>query len=145
MEKVKLYKIIAISMITINILLIGIFFVTKPDHPRGKGVIKHVKTQLDLDDVQFEKFQNLAKKHHQSIMEIQKNQSKVLEPYFNALVKENKNSKNLDYYLELERKKIENTYNHFSEIQKLLNDQQSLNFEDFMNKSMPRILGKRNN
>ena len=148
----KFYKYAIWSLVVLNIAVIAFFVMGRPQ-PRHNNPQGNVRTEviemLHLNSKQASQLHNAAEKHNQKMKEINDLQFRLLSPYFTSLTtsSENRDKESLlNEYQQLEREKIEATYQHFEEIKDFLNSDQMPYFEEFMRKTTDRILlGKKNN
>jgi len=142
MKTVQFYKYATFILLALNITLISFFFITKPKGNMGKPPLRALET-LGLDKAQHDLFLASAKRHSTEMEGINEAQKKLLMPYFNQLTntKQTINSDSIFREVQqLERRKIEQTYQHFSEIKATLKDEQIDDFEGFMDRILQRIL-----
>ena len=101
---------------------------------------------LNLSEVQSEQFYVLVNEHKIEMQSISDSQAEILTQYFKTLYEPNELSKEaaLSNFCALENQKIQSTYNHFQDIQEMLNDDQLANFPEFIDKAMNHILRLKN-
>lgn len=133
-------------MLLLNIVIVAFFFFNKPkhvDHPHHK---MGPPPMLNLSEIQAEQFQVLADEHKGEMKIIKEEQKVILDNHFKTLYDTNSKTKDLSKFLELEQRKINTTYHHFSDLKALLNEEQLKNYPDFIEKTLNIILGgkKRN-
>lgn len=78
------------------------------------------------------------------MMDIEARQQDVLRSYFDGLVNPEDvrdRDKQIAELQELERQKVELTYNHFEMVKAMLNESQIPKFEEFSTQALERILG----
>lgn len=150
MKSLKFYQCTTISLLLLNLGIIGFFFWTKPPHPlhkNGRGA-KHMERPLEilqLDAAQHKIFDASAKAHHQAVREIGKQQRVLLQGYFESIVDTTKlvrQGEILAQVQHLERQKIEITYQHFEEVKTILNDTQKAHFAPFLKRVLTKVLFK---
>ncbi len=146
MRNLLFYKYATWGLLILNLLMIAFFFLTKPQPPHKKGGPDFAKKAIDilkLDEQQHRTFLQSAKLHNQQMEEINRQQQEVLKPYFNSLINPNNNI-NADTLLQqvqqLERNKIESTYQHFKEVKSILTENQKADFNEFMDHALKIIL-----
>ena len=149
MKNIQFYKYATIGLLVLNLSMIAFFFFTKPKPLHSKNRQDLSKTTIDilnLDQQQNTKFLQSAKEHQQQMKRIDSQQIKLLEPYFTNLL-DSKNDVNSDTLLQqiqqLERNKIELTYQHFEEVKLMLNEEQKDDFELFITHALQMILSQK--
>lgn len=152
MDQFKFYKYAIAGLILLNIAMIVFFIFTKPKHeprpPRESNDFQaEIERILDLSSQQRSEFKGLADDHNLKIKSINEQQQKLLPSYFETLTRPsdqtNKDSI-LSRYQQLERQKLEVTYQHFQDIKSMLNDEQIPQFKEFMKILIDRITGSGN-
>ncbi len=140
MKTLQFYKYATFILLALNIGLIIFSFVGRPKGNRGEPQLRATET-LDLDETQNELFLASAKRHITQVRSISEEQKELLMPYFNSIADatlEVDEDSILKAVEQLERNKIAQTHQHFSEIKSILRDDQIDDFKGFMD----RILGK---
>ncbi|MEZ4776901.1 MAG: hypothetical protein R3D00_27250 [Bacteroidia bacterium] len=146
MNQVKFYKYAIWSLIGLNITILAFFLMLRPQprHHNPNGNLRsEVIEMLHLNTQQASQLNASAEKHTQKMNEINDRQFRLLSPYFGRLITSSENNDTeslLNEYQQLEKEKIEVTYQHLQEIKDLLNDDQMPYFEEFMIKTTDRIL-----
>ena len=146
MNELKFYKYAAGGLLLLNLMMIAFFFLTPPTPPhlqQGKNFLKTATGILGLDEEQSTIFSQSAKNHRQQMEALNRQQHDLLKPYFNSLIHSNESTHSdslLQQTLELERQKIEYTFQHFQEIKSILNEDQHTGFEHFMRRALNVIL-----
>ena len=144
MSQIRFYKYAALTLLLLNILLIGVFLIPRflhgpPDHNRKGSAFE----LLQMTEQQDELFLKSAEQHIGQIKELNQAQKALLERYFEQLTKPDQ-TLNVDSLLnkvqDLERNKIESTLYHLQEVKALLNPDQMVNFNRFMEHVMTAIL-----
>ncbi len=147
MSQLKFYKYATFSLLLLNILLIGFFFLHRPPHsPNNMKGKRTAMEALKLSDKQHDTFLGFAEKHVQHMHSIEEQQKELLNDYFLQLINTSKNIDSdslLSKVQLLEREKIEKTYQHLEEVKSLLKKEQYIYFEGFMNHIMRVLLGKK--
>jgi len=140
MKTLQFYKYATFILLALNIGLIVFSFVGRPKGKKGAPQLRAIET-LGLDEAQHDIFLASAKRHQTQMISISEQQKELLMPYFNSIV-DTTLIVNTDSILkeveQLERSKVAQTYQHFSEIKSILNADQIDDFEGFMD----RILAK---
>ena len=146
MNQLQLYKYATGAMVLLNIALVLFFFLTKPDPPRGDGA-RNFRSKaieiLQLDTNQQATFVQLAERHNQRMKTISEQQRARLKPYFGSLIDTTKVSDTMALIEEipqLERDKVEVTYQHFQEVRSLLTEEQLPYFEQFVSQALDILL-----
>ncbi|MEM1323182.1 MAG: hypothetical protein AAGG75_23150 [Bacteroidota bacterium] len=142
MKASQFYKYAAIVLFVLNLLVLAfVFWGPKGPPPMGPG--QGAQEMLQLDDQQHEAFLKLAEVHSEAIKELEKEQRRLLRPYFNSLTDATAPS-DLDALMQgvqlAERRKITLTYQHFQEIKLLLRPEQQPAFKGFMNHMLKILL-----
>ncbi len=149
MKKSQFYKYSAIGLLVLNLAMIAFFLLGRPPGPppphqnNNKGFIQKAIQILDLDEQQSSAFFEFTKKHKNQMETIHLKQRELLKPYFSSLIDttKDKNSESiLKEVQQLERSKIEKTYQHFEEVKSILRKEQKPYFEDFVNQAVRIIL-----
>lgn len=144
MNKLFWYKLTSLGLLTLNISILLIFFLNKPSRPHmppppgnNVEVRAEVARILHLNEKQKETFVEMASEHHRQLALIKEKQYEKLAPIFDGLVEENNESMAakdslMKEFERLESEKIQITYQHFREVRKLLNEDQMVYYEEFM-------------
>jgi len=146
MSQLKFYKYSIWALLLLNVGVLAFFFLTKPHpphHASPNNFQSEVVEILGLNNQQAANFKKLAEDHMHKTRSINEQQEKLLPPYFKSLTDLSKNidkDRILDEFQQLERKKIEVTYQHFQDIKSILDENQLPQFEGFMNTFIERIL-----
>lgn len=148
MSQISFYKYATWGLLLLNLGMLAFFFLTKPKHPHQptpNAFQNEVIERLRLNAQQEETFRTLAAEHGQQMVSINEQQQQLLLPYFESLAvpaeQVDKDSL-LRRYQELERAKLEFTYQHFEEIESMLDDSQLVYFQEVMYKFVDRIVLK---
>ena len=152
MEAVKFYKYIIAGLLLLNLGLLAFLMLRKPPHPpkhlhgpKNAFVLKAFDL-LQLDENQKTIFKQLAKAHHLQMNRYDSTQVALLPSYFEQL-NQTKNTEYsqevLDQISNIERQKVETTYQHFEDIKQLLRPNQLSRFENFVSKATKRIYNNR--
>lgn len=142
MDKLKVYQVVAITMLLLNVGLLAFLFLGP--HVRGGGPGRHlVQEQLSLDEGQQEIFLASARQHQKRMKEIKRKQQEVLQKYFLQLTTLDASNPPAipAVYTTLEQDKVGSTYQHLLEVKKLLRPEQEAKFPDFVRAILPRVLG----
>jgi hypothetical protein len=150
MKQLQFYKYATWFMVILNISMIAFFFLTRPPHqglPSGEGGGPPFKNKaidiLKLDESQHAIFLKSVQAHRDLIQKTDKKQRDLLKPYFHQLIDPEQVvdvDSTLHKIQQLERNKIESTYQHFQEIKSILTPDQQADFEVFMKDALKMIL-----
>ncbi|MGB1243583.1 MAG: hypothetical protein ACPG49_13730 [Chitinophagales bacterium] len=146
MDKLQFYKFAAIGLFVLNIALLAFIIVgipPKSPHKAGKKFAQKAMQILDLDEQQSSTFFEFTKDHKNQMMVIHLKQRELLEAYFLRLSDSTKDSNSetiLKKIQELERNKIETTYQHFEEVESMLTEEQKPHFKKFMDEAVGIVL-----
>lgn len=146
MRKLKFYKVATVLLLTLNIAMVALymFFDPKPSHHRsGNALQSQIVSALLLDDRQEEAFRMFAKQHRDEMDALSHDQQSLLTTYFNVLIEPSEGSKKdslLVQFQELERQKLQVTYQHFEDIRDLLSVEQIPLFNSVMHEIISGLL-----
>ncbi|MFK8044121.1 MAG: hypothetical protein AB8B72_01400 [Crocinitomicaceae bacterium] len=143
MKTKQFYKIAAIVLLVLNIGLVTFFVLNKKRHHQP-GHLKAIK-MLNLNESQADEFKSLAEAHHQSMVEINKEQAELLTKHFKSLydLPNSPNAGDLTFYSDLEVKKINITYDHFKDVRGILDKEQQVYYQEFIEKTVQKALGNK--
>lgn len=148
MKPLQLYKTATWILLLINLSMVAFFFLAPPP-PHQKGdARKKVHDMMKMDQQQNEAFLEFAQQHMQRMDDLNNQQRNLLRPYFRRLIDstQNINSDTFFYQIQqLEREKIEATYQHFQEVKSILRPGQEASFGKFINFALDLILIGSNN
>ena len=146
MKTSQFYKYATWLLLTLNLLLIAFFFFTKPGPPRGPNK-HHFRNEaielLKLSSEQETAFIEAAEMHNTAMDKLGQQGNSLLKSYFEPLLgKTNQVGKDslMTAILDLEKAKIEGTFQHFSEVKDLLDDDQGADFDKFMRRAIGILL-----
>ncbi|MEM9528403.1 MAG: hypothetical protein AAGA31_17455 [Bacteroidota bacterium] len=142
MDKLKVYQVVAITMLLLNIGLLAFLFLGP--HTRGGGPGRpRAFEKLQLDEGQQALFHASARQHQKKMREIKRAQQEVLQKYFQQLATPGvpEPSTIPADYIRLEQDKVKGTYQHLLEVKQLLRPEQATKFPEFMQEVLPRVLG----
>ena len=139
MKSLSFYRYAAIGLLMLNLLLVGGWWLAarRPgpaDRPPYHGAT------LGLDTAQRTAFEELAKAHHRTIMDLQHQQQAVVRAHFDQLETTAAFVPAPAAAGELQRRKIDLTYRHFLEVKALLRPEQYAAFEAFRQSKLDKIL-----
>jgi hypothetical protein len=146
MKTAQFYKYATWLLLSLNLLLIGFFFLGRPGPPNGpnrQNFRDEVVNVLKLNGEQEAAFVESAMRHSEAMNKFSDEENSILKNYFKPLL-DNPQSEASDSLmveiLEIERAKIEGTFQHFSEVKGLLDDTQGANFDKFMRRALGILL-----
>lgn len=146
MSQLTFYKYASLSLLLLNVAIIGFFLLTKPAPPPragGENFQDEVIEMLSLNEEQVTSFRAFAQEHKQKMTGINEQQKKLLRPYFESLANpsiEVDQTDALSQFQQLEREKIEVTYQHFQDLKAILDEAQLTHFERFIRRYVDVIL-----
>jgi hypothetical protein len=146
MKTAQFYKYATWLLLALNLLVIAFFFFTQPGPPRGKHrqhFRKEALNILQLSNEQKAAFVASADTHNKAMNTLGEQENSLLKSYFEALMDTTQRVNQASLMaavLELEKAKIEGTFQHFSEVKNMLNDSQSNEFEFFMRRALGILL-----
>ena len=138
MEKktLKHWKIFAFVLIALNITLIVILILGRPENrPGGGDPGKFIVGELKLTTEQESEFNKLRNAHHDSIMKLQDEGRKLSKSLFEGLktTSAEKITDSISAKIAENQKRIEMvTYRHFEEVKKICSAEQKLIFDDII-------------
>jgi hypothetical protein len=146
MRTAQFYKYATWLLLTLNLLLIAFFFLTAPGPPGGDGK-RMFRNQaigmLQLNSEQEAAFIKSATKHSDEMNKLNDQGNDLLKSYFSPLLDstlEVDHAGLIAALLEIEKAKIEGTYQHFLEVKSTLSDSQVAGFEIFMRRALGILL-----
>ncbi len=148
MKSARLYQLIILFLLVLNTLVIGFFVWSKPKKHNAKmhhHPGKIAKEIFGMDEEQSSVFVGLAKKHRSHIDSLSKSQRKLLKPLFFEHLDGNEKVDHdsiIDLIQEIEGKKIEYTYQHYSEVKEILSPDQLEHFDEFLEETLKFILNE---
>lgn len=145
MKELQFYKIATVGLLLLNLSLIAFFFINRPPRqlPPPKEGRERANEALKLDRKQHEVFLQYANQHMQTMRSLDNQQRDLLRPYFTALTDQQENNYTdslLNQVLQIERNKIETTYEHFQTVRSILRPDQEPYFEDWVNSALKNVL-----
>ncbi len=150
MNKFMTYKSATWALLALNVIVLAFFVFIKPTHQMPPNPLREfAKTEMNLDENQYQLFIKSADKHRKQIIELETQQNDLLQKYFSHLIVDtltNNNAANNDENLaalqSIEKQKIELTYQHFVEIKSLLKPTQYESYAVFLQKALDRFFKK---
>ncbi|MEM8524169.1 MAG: hypothetical protein AAGG68_05985 [Bacteroidota bacterium] len=149
MSQKKFYISIILGLVSLNMILLAFFLLTKPrprHHPPPRKFQFELIEKLRLDEQQTTAFNALVDEHKLQMNAINERQGKLLKPYFERLVDASKGidaDSLLSQFQQAEKEKIEITYQHLQEIKKILHKDQLIDFELLIDRITDRILSSK--
>lgn len=155
MKQLNFYKYTTLALILLNLSIIAFFVFTKPHPanmpprggPAGPEFKNNIVDVLQLDELQFEKFEQSAQKHNQIMDSITQQEHDLVNAYFQTLSSTKPEIPSDSILTELElidKSKLVNTYKHFEEVKSILNKNQEQHFEKFLNEAMILLIPNNN-
>ncbi len=152
MNKNTMFKVGFILMILLNAVLIFLLLKPHPLHPpqHAKGSFKDkIRNTLMLDDQQQDRFEELAKEHHDTMMKINKEQKELVRTYFNFLKTEGAQVWNqgelMKQIQQFESKKVEATFQHFQDLKGICTKDQLTRFDEIIDEITSVLLNNKQN
>jgi hypothetical protein len=135
MNKPKFYKIAAMSLFVLNVILVSAFLITKPKGgPRGNDRFD-VQDHFKMDEGQHDLFLKNVELHHKDMKLIIEKQKEMLKLYLYN-INESKELEDKEGIMkmmkELEGKKLSSTYNHLKYMKSILREEQLPLFDVFL-------------
>lgn len=118
-----------------------------PPLPPNVGFKFEVMKTLHFDEEQSAVYDEMTKRHHEAMVQVEEQRSQLLAAYFNSLL----NDVEVDtttFYAELEsleKQRISITYNHFEEIKSLCSEDQLDDYKKIVSKAVKRLLTQQDN
>jgi periplasmic protein CpxP/Spy len=135
MNSTKFYKISAICLLVINLILIG-FMIFAPPPPHKKGGPKHfIIKKLNFDKQQINQFEVLIGKHKKSRKEIHNKIIAEKKTLYQLLLKENKNIERdsvISLIGGLQQKAESIDFKHFDDLRSICSEAQKKKFEELI-------------
>ena len=143
MKKLKVYQIATVGLLLLNVILLA--FIIFAPRPGGNGPPLRVMDHFGFDAAQDEQFLSLADAHRAQMRAANDQQAELLQQYFLQLISDDAaNPGPLPPGIgQVEREKINSTYEHFLDIKKMLRPEQQAAFPDFVEAALGRILLKK--
>lgn len=136
MKRETLYKIVVLVLLTINIVQVSFFLLTKKPKNNSKNNNKpSAREMLYLEDSQQIQFKKFSEIHHEAMVLLQEEQKKVVKNYFMQPT-----DSLLNRITVIEAEKIKVTETHFENMRSVLKDDQLLYYEQFKDKALKFIL-----
>lgn len=131
MKREKLLWIGIVILGVLNIACLAFMILGKRDRPNRK-FDRLIIESLALDNTQIEKFDQLKRKHHQQILDLDEQLKEPFNKYF-SLLKGNRDTLKEDSIKSvisgIYEKKVEITYLHFAELKAICSEEQQKNMD----------------
>lgn len=139
------YRYATYFLLLLNLAVLGTWWWTAGPPQSQAARIQHAINVLKLDPNQATVFRQSVERHVTGMQDLRTTQQQHLEVYFAGLTQpETLNEQDRAALLEqlqtLERKKIEQTYQHFVEIKALLKPEQEEAFKRFVDHVLRKVL-----
>lgn len=147
MSKKGFYKLVILTLVGLNMVLIAFFLIQlrHQNRPSAKKIRSEVVAMLNLNKEQAATFNQFADEHKQQMKVLDAQQAQLLYPYFESLA-DSAIHIDKDSILEqlqlFERQKITFTYQHFEKIKQLLKKEQTPEFKTFINTITQKFIEK---
>ncbi|MFY0652152.1 MAG: hypothetical protein JXQ96_08975 [Cyclobacteriaceae bacterium] len=158
MKSQQFFKLVIVVLVLLNLSVIAVFFIQssnktplRPMQHNGPGgahkgpLVDHIEQTLQLDEGQKEKYKALRQAHMKAMKEMNDRHNSLLKEYFQTLKKEgNKTAQNqqiLSDIQDVEKDKVEVTYEHFRKIKALCSEEQLEKFPKVMDETIRHLLG----
>ena len=141
--------IVKVGIVILVILNLSLVFLmlreSRPQRPIHKPVrmLEMIGEKLDLDEDQRSEFREMAHKHRRKMRELMRHQRELSREYFALLEAENNEEDRLTLegkIAEVEAEKLRMTYEHFSNLKSICNNDQKEKFDEIMNEIVEIIL-----
>lgn len=153
MKVTDFYKYAAWGLLALNLLLISIFWWNKPSPPPHiQGPRHHMEPpsfknriieELNFDDGQKDLFLKSVSNHVETMEALVQQKDEHLKRYFgqlNAVAKPKQDGLEVANIEDVERKMLEATYQHLTDIKSILKPNQEAQFEVFMDEILKNIM-----
>ena len=142
MKALQFYKIAALVLLVVNVLMFGFFLYKKPPPPRSMPNHLRATERFQFDDSQNTQFLKMADEHVEEVAQYSMEQKGLLKKYFSQLegVQIQDSTSLLSEITEIEVEKIQSTFDHLNDVKMLLNEDQKSEFSKFMNQVMRNVL-----
>lgn len=144
MEPIKLYRWATWSLLALNVAILA-FFLLAPPPPPGGAPPGRAPDALALNEDQTKQFTEFVKQHSSKMQQINQQQSELLQVYFAPLHEEKAHGLLPPLsakFAELEQEKVAATYQHFLDIEGILEPTQKEAFPDFVKDALSNIFRK---
>jgi NAD+--asparagine ADP-ribosyltransferase len=135
MNKSKFYKIAAMSLLVLNVILVSAFLITKPKGGPGGNNRFDVQYHFKMDEGQHDLFLKNVELHHKDMKLIMEKQKEMLKLYLYNINESQKIEDKevvMQMMKELEGNKLSSTYNHLKYMKSILREEQLSLFDSFL-------------
>ena len=141
MTKLARYRYGLLLLLLLNVLWMGLWW-QAVSYKQRPPLHEAVQAQLQLSDAQYQQFLASAEYHHQSMERLNAQEQAHLQEYFHHLtqVPDSTRGALMVQIQQVQREKIERTYQHFAEIQAFLKPEQYDEFEVFMRHVLKNVI-----
>ena len=144
MKTLQFYKISALILLLLNVIMMVYGFIIPPKPPNEKNhILNHVIEILQLNEKQEETFKKLAIQHDKNMEVVQTNQLEWTKEYFEQKNNPVQSDSLLSLIKEGEIQKIKITKKHFKDVRNILTSSQLPNYEEFEREVLNEILLKK--
>jgi len=116
-----------------------------PPHGPGGGPKAMIIHELDFNDTQVNKFEELVKQHRSGMNDLEKKGREIRENYFKLMTSDSldyKAKENLEAAIAENQKNIDAiTFDHFKQVRVLCNDEQKAKFDKMIGEVMMHMRG----
>ena len=147
MTQLQFYKYATLGLFLLNLAILGFFILTRPNHnrppQRDQGFKEKAVHMLQLNDDQTLMFNKFAQEHNEEIGRISNAQSNKLNSFVSGAqtsLNEEITEAFIAELMQSEELKIRATFDHFKDIQSILNEHQKAEFQNFVREVMKLIL-----
>jgi hypothetical protein len=147
MNALRFYKLFSIGLLVLNLVLIGCYIfpdlMKRKGHmppPPLRGAIVH---QLHFEKAQAEAFKESAEQHKETIQALEEQRASAVRSYFQGLYKTQSDSVQqvlLTKIQDIEKNKIEVTYQHFEDLKAICTEEQLPLFPGALDEVLNHIL-----
>lgn len=152
MNSKKIYQVGFVLLLLINATLIFLLVKASSRPPMGpqsrKGsIIEKISTQLNLSEEQLAHYRSMAKQHGDQMRILDNENQQLLKSYFETLEGNSTDSAEIfkNEILKIESKKLQYTYEHFQELESILNENQKVRFGLIVKDILAVLIGQRDN
>jgi hypothetical protein len=135
MNKLKFYKVAAISLLILNVILVSAFLITKPKGRPGGIDRLNVKDHFKMDESQHDLFLKNVEIHHEEMTAIKDKQLEIIKTYLYNIrnsQESDEQSATIQMIKDLEGRKLTSTYNHLNDLKNILKEEQLPLFDSFL-------------
>lgn len=140
----NIYKIGFFVLLAINMAFVS-FIVLKPKRGfKREDMRERLSKELGLSAEQKSLFMDMAKAHREKIRALDANEAELIKSYFSFVTSPDSTNNKVAILAEiqaLKAQKIETTYKHFESLREICNEDQQVQFEQFMDRVVPMISG----